>query len=967
MTDFNFIEIERKDQVERFHKFVKEGGFLSSHLFYRSTNAYICFVVGTKGSGKTVLANQMLKFFKGKFVWSSNIPIVEVKGVSESSATGDEYKGRLRIYEKIRESFESVGSFENYDNQRSNKRSKDKEIERNLSKYILEKLSKIDDGDNKKEILEAAAKGIAPLMAFLVAWVTNNPSMAIPFVIFQDLINKVAVVRLDLAAEKIFFFYEEWKSQNEAEHDALRSYYKDARESLRKDIRKIVSPKNKRIVVLFDDVDTMEDCAKDLGDIIRSAEGKILWILVGKKGRLLAFKKEWSSFIMGETIEVSPFTCDEIKTRMEKSNSFDRISQVEIGKTAEAIYKHTNGNPDLVRTCIDLWDTCDAKSKRSFKRHFYGKSSKDMTSIIETKLETLKASGEREIGLVNMLFFLGVLSGNIGNLLYRNHGFNNIENEILSAIGGETYSRIQKDGFIYRTESGHYALQRIWDSHLMTLLENAPFRKDHKYFINNVNRTAIHCLTEEQYKVEDKDVPLHEKVKHETWIRFEFARCYHKLWCDEEEAWRDIIKTLAVTWMYQPKLYPDFINVIREVSKIIHKFHREDLDALQTLAAKYPKKQIAYLVIKKYAGSDPDLLEILVKLNKRSVGSVSDSKNIIKTDGDASKDGDGERKDNKKLLVSDQDVFLISLAEIDEHIKNKEYGVAKEKINHALPNLDNTYRNHFSCKRGDCYRAEGDFKSANDIYSMTMNDLAKKFNEKDSKFDVNDANVCLELGRGFHAMYLDSNDKEAGDVVVWLDNAEICLNCAMEKKPYESRIELAEIKKSRSQWNEVNELYRHIIDYLSVSQVAVDVALEGAGEASIMQGQYTMAISYYSRISTKSTIALLNTAYVFCKSGNKSEAIRNLRLIRNRNSLDKYVIAQIEALESWINDANVDGNSSVIKNLGKLFANEPATIKQIKKDRFFEYVCSQPKYVSLIRKAAKENIKDNNSNPEPML
>lgn len=973
MSDFNYIEIERKEYIERFDKFIKGVGFVPSFslmsvfkpLRHEPTNAYVCFIVGAKGSGKTNLADQMLNFLKEKRNWSWNIPIaiVEVDGVLNSKTTEREYGDRLKIYEEIRASFRRdypAGSFQHYDQKDKTKQ----EIEGNLNKYIIERFATIKD-ENKKEIQEAVAKGITPLMGALIAWITGNPSMALTFALFQDLVNKIAIAGLDLATEKFFSFYQDWKSQNEKDHNALRNYYKDARENFHRDIRELSRHQDVKLTIRVDNVEAMGDCTKNLGDIIKVTSGGALWILVGKKGKLLALGKEWSSFIVSETIEVEPFTCDEIKARMLKSNDLDDVSQVDIEKTANAIFKYTTGNPDLVRDCIDLWDKSDAKSKRSFKSHFVGKKSKGITSIIEVKLEALKASGEREIGFINMLLFLGILSGNIGNLLYRNRRFDNVENEILSAIGGETYGRIQKDGFIYRTESGRYALQHIWNSYLIILLENAPFRKNYKHLINNVNRTAIHCLTEEQYKIVDKDAQLHEKVKHETWIRFEFARCYHKLWCDEEEAWRDIIKTLAVTWMYQPKLYPDFVSVIQEVSEIIHEIHRDDLNALQTLATKNPKKQKAYQVFKKYAGSDPDILEIIGKLNKdkRFARNVGDSINIMKSDADTSKDGDGERKDNKKSLVSDQDIFLISLAEIGEHIKNKEYGVAKEKIKRVWKDSSNQYQNRFSCKLGECYLGEGAFDKAGDEYEKIYSEV---FADQEKDYIA-----CLWLGWGFHAIYLYAQKEMWTDAPAWLEKTEVCFERAIEhsNKKYEPRMERASLRKQQLLWDDAVSDYLDVARHSLTPPEIASAAWEGAGEICIMLNRYGRAIEYYNeayKLTPNSHNILLNRAYLYCKYNDKDMARGCIGKIRNRD-LELYVIAEIEALEFWINESDLDANSSVIKRLGELFASDSTIIKRIEKDRFFEYICSQAKYANLIRKAAIEAVKDDNSNLEPML
>jgi len=950
MTDFNYYVI-RKKELNQCEGILREVFPIENQIkFFRHSflsDSYVCFVVGNKGSGKTTLANQMLKTTNWNPLRSLVFPnvIVRVDGFSVSKEIGRENNNPLKVHEEIRKAFELVqaGSFPRYD-----KRDKKKnEIVENLNKFIFDGLQKIDNG-HKKEIQEAAAKGLTPLVVALIAWVTNNPSLPLTFALFQDFINKVAIKGLDLAGETIYSLYLEWKNQNEKDLITLKNYHEDVRSSFHKDIREISYQEDKRIAVLFDDVDMISDNMNNLGDIIKSSEGRIFWVLVGKEGRLLAFRNEWSGFIKSTFIEAKPFTVNDIKMDMMKGQSLKRRLIIdEIEKNAVALHKYTNGNPELASIFLKLWNESDDRDRQLFETYFVEKQEKSLTKAIEVIIERLETRNDREFGYISMLFFLGVLSGNIGNLLYRDHTY--IEHEILGMIDRVSYKRIQEDGFIYE-DNGHYTMQKIWDKHLGELLEKDSFREKYKLVLENANHIAMNCLEKKQEKIPHSEASRDQKIKHETWVRFEFARCYHNLWCDKERAWQDTLWILAIAWKYHPKVYSDFMQVIQKISSTIS-LNKKEVGSLQDLTTKSrgtKRKPKAFEVFEAYLDSDPYIQEIIGLTQKRLPKNISASKETIELDNKKFGGDDFRRKENI-LSFDNKDTYLISLAEISELIKNKEYQVAREKIDHAVDDPNHLYRNHFLCKRGDSYRAEKKFDVANEIYSKLLVLLEKKFNEKNSRFDEKDADVCLELGRGFYAMYLESSNKEFEIVSIWLKNAEICLKYSMELDRYGPRMELAEIKKGKLQWGEAEKYYRDVTRSFP-KEVA---AWEGAGEASIMQGLYSRALGYYNeayKLNPDSPRIILNRAYLFCRDNDKDLARDCLRQIRNQSSSDLYEIAATEAIMAWVDNDDLDENSPVVTALRDWVGINPEKSKQIHQDRFFEYVRSQPMYINFFKR-----------------
>ena len=314
----------------------------------------------------------------------------------------------------------------------------------NLNKHIFEELGKNNNEHVRDMLLDFTAGSLTGLIGSLLVF--NNPAAGPAFVVSADQFRKSIFAGLGVTWEELNKYYLDWKAKNEERHNDLRKYFENMRDNFYQDIRKLSDQEDKRIAVLFDDADMASDYIEELGNLLVNTRGKILWVLViGSKEKLKAFHDEYSGVAKSITIEANDLTLADVKMDMAKAPNLSERSKDAIYDNAIIIHDYTHGNPELSSIYLQLWSECDDKKRWSFKGDYFGGGKqKSVDKAIGVILGRLATRHDREFGYLSMLFYLSIVSGNIGALLYKE--YTDIKYEILARIDRRTFMLVQENG-----------------------------------------------------------------------------------------------------------------------------------------------------------------------------------------------------------------------------------------------------------------------------------------------------------------------------------------------------------------------------------------------------------------------------------------------------------------------------------------------------------------------------------------
>lgn len=930
----------RKEEINKCKQFLKKAYFDRKNPF-KTKKAHIIFITGSEKSGRTTLANQILipsrsNLISWEFIYFPTI-VIRANGY-HASEKSEFQNSSVMLYQQLKEAFEvkNRGSFQYF----NNKQKEMDQVRDRLTGFLYDRLSKIDTA-NKKEIMEATAKGLTAFAGILIESLTGN--IPITLVLFQDLFTKMTATSFELFVDRAISYYKEWEIANEKDIMFLHGYINEVRRAFYKDVDYILNDAEGYTAVLFDDVDRLVNCAKDLGDLIEYTKGKLLWVFVGLKGKTLGLKREWRPYIEFEEIEVKSFTVNEIIRYMKAVRDADDISDSEIEKTAISIHKETGGLPEPTSVYLNLWNESSKKNLEFLKSYLSDDNKNKITDAIKVLIEIYDSRGDRESEFISMLFLMGALSGETQKLLYRNH-YLDIEYDILRTLGGSSYERIDGGGIIYSRDDGHFVLQNVWNVHLKKLLKKASFRKKYKTYLDKAHHTAIDLITKKQKTITSDDI-----FHNESWVLLEFARCYHELWVDDERGWQDIVRILWVSYDLNIVFFKDFAKVLKLSAELFNKDRRNKLNGLWSLTlrtnSKRNKKKVAdYFftnlgVSHEQAETLPHIPYKLGGQNKTPAQKPFSNSNNY---------------DSSKLIGKNK--YELALVEIEENINNKKYESAKEKIENILIDADLQQKNLFLLNLGRIYLEEGFIEKTQKIFDQIFSDLKSN---KETNYTV-----CLELGLGYLRISEISGEKiEKSSPNLRL--AELCLEQAIEvagDNKFEARMHLAKLKKDQLLWAEAESYFLASAKQPLTPQEIKDKAWEEAGDIQIVQGKRTLAMDSYGKVSNESPAIILKKSYIHLKDGNRDfTLLPPLQTIMNSIDCNEFTRIQAEALVFWHLGEIIDFSSSdaTKTRIFKWIEENEEKVEALKTDICFEYVRALPSFEKMVNKYSRYKKNDN--------